>query len=56
MVSIDTFSSLDIRVGKVLSVEEHEKARKPMYKLSIDFGSEIGIRTIIAGVKSDYSK
>ncbi len=56
MVGIDTFSALDIRVGKIVAVDEHEKARKPMYKLTIDFGAEIGIRTIVGGVKSDYTK
>ena len=56
MVDIEAFSAFDIRIGRILSVEDHEKARKPMYKLTIDFGSEIGIRTIVAGIKSDYSK
>lgn len=56
MVDIGAFSAFDIRIGRILSVEDHEKARKPMYKLALDFGSEIGIRTIVAGVKSDYSK
>ena len=37
-----------------MSVEEHPAARKPMYKLTLDFGPEIGIRTIVAGIKSDY--
>ncbi len=56
MVDIEIFSSLDIRIGKIMSAEEHEKARKPMYKLVVDFGPEIGIRTIVAGIKSDYTK
>ncbi len=56
MVTFDEFAKLDIRVGKVLNVEDHEKARKPMYKLTIDFGPEIGQRQIIAGLKASYSK
>src|SRR5271163_2850010 len=56
MVNIDSFSALDIRIGKVLSAQDHEQARKPMYKLTIDFGPQIGIRTIVAGVRSDYTK
>jgi len=56
MVSIDAFSDIDIRVGKIVDVQDHEKARKPMYKLTVDFGAEIGKRTIIAGIKSFYSK
>jgi export-related chaperone CsaA len=55
MVDIATFSTFDIRVGKVLSVEVHEQARKPMYKLTLDFGLEIGIRTIVAGIKDVYT-
>lgn len=55
MVGIDTFAQLDIRVGKIISVEDHAAARKPMYKLTVDLGPEIGMRTIIAGVKAKYS-
>lgn len=56
MASIDDFSKLDIRVGRITNVEDVEKARKPVYKLTIDFGAEIGMRTILAGIKSFYSK
>ncbi len=56
MVNLDAFSEIDIRIGRIMSVEDHEKARKPMYKLSVDFGPEIGLRTIVAGVKGDYAK
>jgi tRNA-binding protein len=40
----------------VLEVKDHELARKPMYILRIDFGAEIGERTIIAGIKDRYPK
>ena len=56
MVSIETFLALDIRIGRIVAVEDHEKARKPMYKLTVDLGSEIGIRTIVAGIKAHYPK
>ena len=56
MATFDEFAKLDIRVGKVLGVEDHEAARKPMYKLTIDFGQEIGQRLIIAGIKPWYPK
>ncbi len=56
MVSIETFLALDMRVGKIITVEDHEKARKPMYKLTVDLGPEIGTRTIIAGIKAYYSR
>ncbi len=56
MASIDDFQKLDIRVGKILSAELHEKARKPMYKLVIDFGEEIGRKNAVAGVTEFYSR
>ncbi len=56
MVNIDTFLSLDIRVGRIVAVEDHEKARKPMYRLTVDLGQEVGMRTIVAGIKAHYSK
>ncbi len=56
MASFEDFSKLDLRVGRITGVEDHEGARKPMYKLTVDFGAEIGARTIVAGIKSSYSK
>ncbi|MCL4364718.1 MAG: tRNA-binding protein [Candidatus Marsarchaeota archaeon] len=56
MVGIDTFSSLDIRIGRIMNVEDHEGARKPMYKLTIFFGDEVGSRTVVAGIKDKYRK
>ena len=56
MVTIDEFKNIDIRVGKILEASVHEKARNPMYVLRIDFGGEIGERTIIAGIRDRYTK
>lgn len=56
MVSIEDFAKLDIRVGRVVNVEDIERARKPVYKLTVDLGSELGHRTIVAGIKEKYSK
>ncbi len=54
MVIFQDWEKLDIRVGKILSAELHEKARKPMYKLKIDFGKEIGIKNAVAGITEFY--
>ena len=55
MASIDDFLKLDIRVGRVTYVGSVEKARKPVYKLTVDFGAEIGSRTIVAGIREHYA-
>jgi len=44
-ISYDDFEKVDIRVGKVVEVEDLPKARKPAFKLKIDFGTKIGVKT-----------
>jgi methionine--tRNA ligase beta chain len=56
MATLEEFKSLDIRVGKILEAKTHETARKPMYVLRIDFGGEIGERTIVAGIRDKYER
>ena len=44
MIDINQFQTVDMRVGRVVSVEEFPQARVPAWKLHIDFGPEIGIK------------
>ena len=55
MATIDDFQKLDIRVGKIVEVEDFSEAKKPTYKLKIDLG-ETGIKKSCAQLVRNYSK
>src|SRR3954465_182965 len=43
-IDFDQFLAVDMRVGRILAVEDFPEARKPAWKLTIDFGAEIGTK------------
>jgi tRNA-binding protein len=56
MITYDEFAAVDIRVGKITEVEDFPEARKPAYKLTIDFGPEIGVKRSSAQIVHHYAK
>jgi ATP:corrinoid adenosyltransferase len=55
-ITFDDFMKVDVRVGQVLAVDPFPEARKPAWKLTIDFGPDIGVKKSSAQITVHYSR
>lgn len=55
LITYTDFEKVDIRAGRIIDVQDFPEARRPAYKLWVDFGPEIGVRKTSAQVVQNYT-
>jgi len=55
LIGYDDFLKIDVRVGRVLEAEPFPEARKPAFKLKIDFGPDVGVKKSSAQITRHYT-
>jgi len=56
IISWEDFENVELRVGTIIEVQDFPEAKKPAYKVTVDFGSDIGIKKSSAQITDLYSK
>jgi len=56
MITYEDFEKVDIRLGKIIEVRDFPEAKKPAYKLWVDFGPEIGVKRSSVQLVGTYEK
>ncbi len=56
MINHQDFGKVDIKVGRIVEVQDFPKARNPSYKLKINFGSVLGVKKSCAQLPANYTK